>query len=548
MKRFLDNYRGESFDIVIIGGGISGASVAYEAASRGLKVALVEKKDFASGTSSASSKMIHGGLRYLARGEFKLVRESLRERRIMMNIAPNFVHPIPFLFSLYKNDKNPKYLYKVGMLLYDLLSFDKNLVWDKNNKMPNHRFITKDEVLKLVPNAKKKGLIGANLYYDCFNHSPERLTLSFLKSAEYYGANIANYAEMKNFIIEQKPKGKKITGIEVYDKVNHKNVKLRAKAVINCAGPWADIVLKNLENKNSHELNLRRSEGIHILTKKLIDKYIFAGIDKNEKHFFVIPYRNHTLIGTTDKEFKGNPDNYKVTKQSILELLDTVNTSFNDNEKIKYTDILFTYGGLRPLVEEQTEDVYNSSRKYEITDESKNGLYGLFTVEGGKFTTSRSLAENVIDKVTKKMNLEAKASISKNIRLVNSNIQNIENFIKEKTQKYNFLSKEQIRYLAYSYGTEIDDLMQLYTENKHLQYIITEDGENLAQVVYAIKNEMAYELSDILFRRTSIGQLGHPGKEKLNKIASLAAIELNWSDQILKKQINKIEERFKIPN
>jgi len=548
MKRFLDNYNGESYDVIIIGGGISGASVAYEAASRGLKVALVEKNDFASATSSASSKMIHGGLRYLAQMEFKLVRESLRERRVMMNIAPNFVHPAPFLFSLYNNDKNPPVVYKTGMVLYDLLSFDKNIVWDKNKKMPNHKFISKEEVVKLVPNAKKKGLLGGNLYYDCFSHSPERLTLAFLKSAEHYGANIANYAEMTNFIFEQKPKGKKVMGIEVYDKINDKNIELKSKAVINCAGPWADIVLKKLENKNSHEYSLRRSEGIHFLTKKLIDNYIFAGIDTNKKHFFLIPYRNHTLIGTTDKEFKGNPDNYKVTKESLLELLETVNSSFSDTEKIEYSDILFTYGGLRPLVEEQTEDVYNSSRKYEITDETKIGYYGLFTVEGGKYTTSRSLAEHVIDKVSKKLNLNAKSSISKNIKLVESDIDDIEAFVKEKAEKYNFLSNEQIRYLVYSYGTEIDDLMQLYSENKDLQYLITEDGENLAQVVYAIRNEMAYVLSDILFRRTGIGQLGHPGAEKLNKIANLASKELHWSDQTLNEQIAKAEERFKIPN
>ena len=186
MQRFMDDYKNESFDILVIGGGITGAAVAYDAASRGLSVALVEKSDFGGATSAATSKVIHGGLRYLKTFEFGLVRESLNERRILGNIAPNYVYPIPFMFI------NPTLVMKIGLYVYDLLAFDKKFTWDKSKKIPNHYALTREEVVEKVPNAKRDGLQGAMIYYDSLSIFPERLTLAFLKSAVHYGAKVCN--------------------------------------------------------------------------------------------------------------------------------------------------------------------------------------------------------------------------------------------------------------------------------------------------------------------------------------------------------------------
>lgn len=546
MERFIENYNGKQYDVIVIGGGISGASVAYEAASRGLSVALLEKNDFGSATSSATSKMIHGGLRYLAKMELGLVRESLRERRVLTNIAPNFIHPAPFLFSIYKSDKTPGFLMKIAMLLYEILSFDKGKLKDKSKKMPLHKTLNHDKVLKIVPNANHKGLKGAHLYYDCSSHSPERFTLAFIKSAVKYGADVANYAQMQEFIFDPSSNGKlKINGVRATDLINNKDVQINGKLVINCAGPWADIVLSKAKaaDKNQH---LRRSEGIHIITKKMIENYIFAGSTPNGKHFFVVPYRNHTLIGTTDKEYIGDPDNYKVSKKSIEELLKGVNQSFGNGKKIKYEDVLYTYGGLRPLVEDQTEDVYNSSRKYEITDGLKNNIDGLLTVEGGKFTTSRKLAEQVIKKAIKKLKFNANPTVSEHQYLYGSEIENLKAFIKEKQKQYPIFKNKQIEYLVKSYGNELDNLIKSYQKPEFLEPI-NPDGENLAMVAYAIDHEMAKTLSDILFRRTGIGLLGHPGNKNLQKIADLAAEKLGWTEKQKNDEILKIEQEFKLP-
>lgn len=547
MNRFIDNYTNKNYDVIVVGGGITGASVAYEAALRGFTVALIEKNDFACATSSATSKMIHGGLRYLAKGEIHLVRESLKERRILMNIAPNLVHPLPFIYAMYNTDKVPPIFIRIGMILYQILSFDKKLVNDKSKKMPDYKTLSAKKVKELVPCAETNGLKGAHLYYDAKNHSPERLTLAFVKSAYNNGADVANYVEVTDFLTEKKDKKTQVNGVVVYDKINNKKVEINSKIVINCAGPWADILLKKVLNQKNGD-KLVRSEGIHIvINRKYHQNYVFAACSKDNQHYFIIPYRNKTLIGTTDKLFEGNPDNYKVTKQSIEELLCKVNESFCKQNPIQYNEIKYFYGGLRPLVEQDSSNVYKASRKYEVTDMKKNGVEGLIVVEGGKFTTSRSLAKNVVNKIFCKLNIDDNKSNSKKIFLKGCEITNFSQFVKVKQQKYNQLKPQWIEYLCKSYGTEIDLLMEIFYSSENYQKIFNDDGENIAQVVFAIKNEMAINLADILLRRTTIAQLGDVCLEDIKQIAEIASNELNWTEEYKQKQILEYLELTKLP-
>ena len=548
MDRFIENYDGKQFDLIVVGGGITGASIAYEAASRGLDVALVEKSDFGSETSAATSKMIHGGLRYLSTFEYALVRESLKERRVLMNIAPNFIHPAPFLFSSYKKDKVSFGLMKIGMYLYEALSFDKNRIWDKSKSMPSFKSLNAEQIHKLFPEALSENLVGGQLYYDCSSHSPERFTLSFIKSAIKHGASIANYTEVNDFIVENISKKRKIVkGVIVTDKISGISKEVNGKLVINCTGPWADIMLDKVKNKGNNNENLRRSEGIHFIINKDIGDTTYSGYSKSGRHFFLHPYRNHTLVGTTDKEFIGKPEDYKVTKEALEGLIEEVNSAYGSKEKIKYEDILYCYGGLRPLVEDQTEESYKSSRKYEITGEKKNGIEGLITVEGGKYTTSRMLAEKAVNKVIRILKYPKKKSISKNNQLFGCEIKNYRRFIEEKTQQYSKYNSHQIEYLIRCYGTEIEYIMQLAESNSDLNQKLNADGELLAEVQFAIRNEMALTLSDIVFRRTGIGLLGYPSKEIIDKIASLAAKELGWTKEKTMQEISIVEKKFEIP-
>jgi glycerol-3-phosphate dehydrogenase len=545
MKRFIENYTNEHFDVIVIGGGITGASVAYEAATRGLKVALLEKNDFSWATSAATSKMIHGGMRYLANGEIGLVRESLRERRVLENIAPNFVYPMPAMMTHNSTQfKNNKWVVKVGMLMYDALSYDKNFTWDKSKKIPMHKTISRQEVLHREPNIRPTGLTGASIFYDCSSIFPERLTLAFIKSAVAYGAKVSNYTQVDGFLFNDR---QEVTGVKVKDLLSGTGQSISGAITINCGGPWADILL-GLAKSDTNSCALRRSEGIHVITgrKLLSGKYIVGSMTPSGRHFFLIPWRGHTLIGTTDKPFTGNPDDYRVTRQSIDELIAEVNASFGDGT-LSFADVLHTFGGLRPLVEDQTEETYVCSRRYEIYDNAEEGLNGLITVEGGKYTTSRRLAENCLNTVAAKLARPLGQSITDKHHLSGCAIPDMNTFLSNVQRNNQDFAGLTLDYLSRNYGTEYEAILKLARENASLAEVVNADGEIMAQVTYAVRNEMARTLSDIVMRRTGIGTLGNPGDEVLQKVAALAARELNWDEGKVKQEIEAVTNLLKLP-
>jgi glycerol-3-phosphate dehydrogenase len=548
MKRFIEKPRKQIYDVIVIGGGITGAAVAYEAAGSGLSVALVEKKDFGSGTSAVTSKLIHGGLRYLATGEFGLVRESLHERRIMENIAPNFVYPLPPVISAFRTGaKDNSWKVRIGMFLYDLLSYDRGRVRDSSKKLPGHRALSRAEVIRMEPNVRRRGLKGASLYYDCIMINPERLTLAFIKSAVRCGADVANYAEVTDFIRHEKNgQVRSVDGVEVKDLLSGRHHKVRGRVIINCTGPWSDIVLGRAMKKNTSSA-IRRSEGIHIITRNLLNGHAVATMTPGGRHFFVIPWRNHSLIGTTDRDFKGSPDEYRVTRRSVEELLDEVNGSFGNGDQLVYGDVRFCYGGLRPLVTDKADSVYKTSRKYEIFDNERDGLPGVFTVGGGKYTTSRNLARKVMKTVNKKLKRKVRPINTALEYLSGGEIPDMEAFVGQCRKRYSALSERQIDYLNRNYGTEFDALLEMAAGKPELTRPLNRDGEMAAQVIYAIRNEMARTLCDVLFRRTGLGTLGYPGSTVLRTVADIAGAELRWSEKRKKDEISLAARELAVP-
>jgi len=544
MERFIDNPSDDKLDIIIIGGGITGAAVAYAASSRGMKVALFEKKDFGGATSAATSKLIHGGLRYLANMEFGLVRESLKERKILGNIAPNFIYPIPFMMPNYRRYKGGMWMIMLGMFLYDVLSFDKKDTWDKSKMLSNHDSYRRNKTLRLEPAIKKNKLVGSTIFYDYQSIFPERLTLAFIKSAIDYGAKVSNYSEVVEFLLDEK---NTVQGVKVKDTLNENIHEVKAPLVINCGGTWADIILEMATQGQKHAHKVKRSEGIHIITKRINNEHIISIVKDDGKHFMIMPWRGHTIIGTTDKEYNGNPDEYKVSKESIQEVVDTVNKYYGEGN-LKYEDVLFAYGGLRPLVDDQTEGSYESSRKYEVYDNANEGIEGLITVEGGKYTTSRNLAYNVLELVQKKLGIRIKDSITYNNYLSGCEIKDMEQFMIKLHKKHGKeFSAKTIEYVGRNYGTESSAIFKIAKKNERMSKVLNEDGEMIAEVVYAIEEEMAKTLKDIFFRRTGLGTLGNPGVEVINEVADLAAELLNWDEKHKNEEISGLQKMFDLP-
>jgi len=545
MIRNLKNLSAAPFDMIVIGGGITGAAVAYEAASRGLAVALFERGDFCQGTSAASSKMIHGGMRYLGNGEFGLVRESLRERRIMENIAPNFVYPRQMMLPHYRHPRRQgKWVMKTGMVLYDLLSWDRNRTWDPSKRIPLHRSLPPEEALHRQPVLTAEGLTGASLFHDCLSVCPERLALAFIKSAVRHGARVANYAPVEGFRFG--PGNGRIEGVMVRDLLTGTRHAVAGRMVVNCAGPWADRVL-GLARKNGSGASLRRSEGIHIITPRISDgSTIITAMTPDERHCFLIPWRGHTLIGTTDTLYTGSPDDYRVTRGRILELIDTVNATFAPLS-LRFADVLYAYGGLRPLVESPDVETYRASRRHEIYDNEKDGLEGLLTVEGGKWTTSRHLADRVVTLAARKTGMAANRSISASQYLYGSEIPHLPAFLKTLQQKETGFSRRTLDTLGRLYGTECHRVLDLARSDSGLAESLEPDGEIMAQVLYAVRYEMAMSLGDIVLRRTGIATLGDPGRRLLGRVAGIAATELGWDDARIDLEIEQTRQALRLP-
>jgi len=539
MDRF--NFSRSSFDIVIVGGGISGACVAYEGASRGLSVLLIEKADFGGATSAATSKLIHGGLRYLNTLEFGLVRESLHERRILEDIAPNLVVPLPFLIPNYKGKTTNRWVLKAGMVLYDLLSFDRRWARHKSGKIPGHRTVSRSEVLKIAPILPEDRLTGGFVYFDCQSIFPERLTLAFVKSAAKSGASVLNYAEVCGF---QKDSGR-ITGVEVLDHITGKRHSVQAGLVINSGGPWAGRLLDRAMGTPSPH-TMRMSEGIHLLLPDLGLDHALVLSTAGHRHFFLIPWRGRTLAGTTDREYTGSPDEYRVTEKSVDEFIEEINSAFG-RALVDRTKVLRAYGGLRPLTDTQTEGTYSSSRKYEIFDGAKEGLPGLITVEGGKYTTSRHLAETVLAVVARNLGRKLAPSRTEDLPLAGSEIPSLTEFFASAPGRIKDFPEKTVQFLARNYGTEMDAVLDIARQDDRLKKPIGEDGEILAQAVYGVQVEMAQNLEDVILRRMSVGAFGSMNNADLLLIAETMAGLLNRPPGWAGEQCERMKAALMLP-
>lgn len=542
MKRFIEHPADEKFDLIVVGGGITGAAVAYDAAGRGLKVALLEKKDYGWATSAATSKLIHGGLRYLQNLELGLVRESLRERRILENIAPNLVYPIPFLVPGYRDMKRNKWVLRAGLGMYDLLSYDRNRTWDQGKYIPNHTWLSRSQIMDLEPEVRSEGMTGGSIYHDCQSLYPERLTLAFIKSAIKFGAKTANYAKVVDFLFS----GKKIVGVRVEDLLSGNRVDVKGSLVINCGGPWADIILNLADKTGKGKHQIKRSEGIHILTKKFTTRHAVVMWTPSGRHFFTIPWRGRQLVGTTDTDYVGNPDDYKVSRKSIEGLIKDTNDSIGDG-RLAYSDVTHAWGGLRPLVDDQTEGTYESSRKYEIYDNRADGMDGLITVEGGKYTTSRHLAESVLKMVEAKLSRPPKTPVTDKMLLAGCEIRDMAGFMGELAAEYRDFAPETLEFLGRNYGTESRHVFELARRHKELAEVVCEDGQILASVIYAARHESAKTLEDVVMRRTGVGNIGHPGRDRLEKIAAVAAKELGWEDARAADEAAQVADLLRLP-
>jgi glycerol-3-phosphate dehydrogenase len=536
MRRALDRLANEAFDLLVIGGGVTGACVARDASLRGLKVALIEKNDFAGATSAHNSKLVHGGLRYLRNFELGLVRESLKERRIWQRIAPHLVHPLPFLVPSYGGGLKARATLRAGLTLYDLLSFDKGWLDDPAQRLPNHSWLNRTEALTAEPILDGPGFEGALQYYDAQMYSPERLALECLIEADENGAAIANYVTGGKLL----NRDGRIEGCEAQDGERDQVFQIHARATLIAAGPWADIFLEQtLGTPSSHKL--MRSKGIHVLVPA-ITRNAALTVAAAGGHFFVLPWHNHTLLGTTDTAFKNNPDDLSVSEQDISDFFTFIN-KYLPAAKLTRDKAEYFYAGLRPLVDDGSGDTYGASRRAELVDHGKgDGLEGLFSAIGGKWTTSRCLAQSVVDAIVEKLGVSAADCETDQEPTAGGDIGRVADFLAAQRLEHPDLTN--IEHLAHMYGTRLPNMLAEADNRPELRAPIGGAGDIAAQIVFAVRHEMALRLSDVVMRRTCMGQIGAPSSDALQTASQIMTRELGWSEERRNREIAELAPRF----
>ncbi len=548
MRSQLQDISREKFDILIIGGGISGACILWEATLRGYKAILIEKKDFGHATSMATSKLIHGGLRYLAQYDFRVVRESLQERKYFLEQLSPFVFPLPFLFPIYKWTPHSKYLIEAGLWVYEVLSLGKNDIPDRSKHIPPFRWVSKEEALRIEPSLDPRALEGAFIYYDAQNKHPERVNIEFILSSIKRGAKAFNYVECVGFLLEEAPTEKKVQGIQAKDVLTGKEFPIYAKVVINATGPWADYVLALLHKEPVRKLV--RSVGIHILTNRLTRGFAITFETRDSHHFFVLPWLKYTLLGTTDTPFEDHPDQLRIYKDMIEDFLKTVKEHYPVS--IRWEDIRHSYIGIRPLVADTKVKTssYKLSRKHEIINHYKEEkIRGLFSVLGGKYTTSRSLAEEVIHTLEKEKYFPPTKSISKSTPLdATPKGMSLREFVEDAKARYSPQIPEKVlEHLIEYYGARYEDVLEyVFSDSSLLEPLWEETGTILAEIPYAIEKEMCLNISDFLLRRSGMGNVGVPPDKVLKKVAKKIAKYLSLKRKEVDEQIKEYLSSQKI--
>ncbi len=478
-----------TYDLLVIGGGINGAAIAHLAAKRGLKVALLEKGDFASGTSSKSTKLIHGGIRYLENLEVDLVWESLRERHIQLEVAPHLVKPLPFVIPVYEGDKRPLWMMQLGVFLYDLLAGKYRVKPRKN--------LTREEVIRLEPGIEQKGLKGGVLYYDA-QMDDARLCLENVLMSAQYGAHVANYVKVVSFVKENG----RVAGVRAHDMLGIKEFEVRAKRVICAAGPWTNDLLR-LDIPNAKK-KVRTTKGIHIVYKGEISKHaVLIGSQSDRRIFFVIPWMGNSLIGTTDTDYVASPDKVKVEKEDIDYLVRESKRVFPKID-LSSGNILSTFAGLRPLIR-QGGSPRKVSRKH-LFYSSKSGV--IFVV-GGKYTTYRKVAEDCMNRIHRIYEKETFAVYGSGA--ITETV--------EAAAVRSGLEREVVQSLMDLYGSRYKDVLKLIEKDSGLKGKISDNPPVIkAQLVYSVETEMARTVEDITDRRLSLVFRGPVSEKTLSAI------------------------------
>ncbi|PTK93751.1 glycerol-3-phosphate dehydrogenase, partial [Staphylococcus gallinarum] len=532
-EQITKDLKNDSYDVVIIGGGITGAGIALDASERGMKVALVEMQDFAQGTSSRSTKLVHGGLRYLKQLQVGVVAETGRERAIVYENGPHVTTPERMLLPMHKGGTFGKFTTSIGLTMYDTLAGVKK---SERKKMLNSK-----QTLEKEPLVKKDGLKGGGTYVE-YRTDDARLTIEVMKRAVEKGATVINHTKSVHFTYDS---NEKVNGIHVEDQITGETYPIKAKKVINASGPWVDEVRSGDYARNNKQLRL--TKGVHIVidqSKFPLGQAVYFDTEKDGRMIFAIPREGKAYVGTTDTFYNNDKTTPLATQEDRDYLIDAINYMFPDVD-VKDEDIESSWAGIRPLILEEGKDPSEISRKDEVWE----GKSGLLTIAGGKLTGYRHMALEIVDLLSKRLKseygLKFKPCATKNLTISGGDVggsQNFENFINQKVEeaKAYQIDEATARHFASKYGSNAEELFKIAQTAQYQESGLPLDI--YTELIYSIQNEMVYRPTDFFVRRT--GKLYFKIDDVINykdQVISVMAGLLGYStvqQQLYTKELN----------
>lgn len=502
----------EQFDVLVIGGGINGVGVALDAITRGLSVALVEAGDFASGTSSRSSKLIHGGLRYLEQYDFKLVREALHERELLVSsLAPHLVKPVAFLYPLHEKVKERTYV-GAGLALYDALRGFKRA-------LPGHKHLSQKTISEIAPSLRTDVVTGAIRYFDA-QVDDARHTMMIARTAKRHGAAIVTRAKVESLT----KKGKRVTGAVITDLNTNKKITVKSSTVIMCAGVWSDELHKKFGIEPGYEVKM--SKGVHITLPANAIKADEGIIIKTAVSvLFIIPWKDQWMVGTTDTEYIGDPSAPLADRSDVQYIIEQANRMLSP--RISIDQVIGVFAGLRPLVaNKKTTETTKLSREHTVD----RPVPGFVSLAGGKYTTYRVMAKDAVDMATNDITKLTNESITAKLPIIGADgYWALAQQVDALATRFG-LKQETIKHLLDRYGSDINEVLDLISDDRKLAAPISKNLPYLkAEIVYAVTSEGAQSVSDVLEHRTRIWfEAPNFGTDLVDATADLIAPYLGW--------------------
>lgn len=532
MQRDLDKLTASTFDVLVVGGGIYGLTIAYDAAQRGLSVALVERDDFGSGTSFNHLRTIHGGLRYLQSLDVGRARESIHERRTTARIAPHAVRPLPFALPLYRSLARGKMAMRAGFALDRLIAFDRNRGVPPSHRLPGGRVVSRGAAAQTFPGLKRQGLTGAAVFYDYVTTEPDRFVFSFALAAVEHGAVLANHVEAIAPLVD----GKRVTGIRARDTLGARTLEIGARLTVNATGGNVDALLGPL----GIAAGIPMLKAMNLVTRRDAGDEALGGRSISGRNLFLVPWRDRALFGTWESERTCDPKDTGVHERDVASFITELNQAFPALD-LTLADVTLVHRGVVPAAVQGDRVALQGHEQ--VRDHAAQGIDGLLSVAGTKFTTARSVAQRLTDTILVKLKQKPVACRTATTPLPGGGVRDIGLAIADARRDYDRgLPTDTIPHLIAAYGSRYRDVMEIAGPRPEWRTRLAPDSPVIgAELVLAARKEMAPTLPDVVIRRTPLGALGHPGAAALERAAAIVGAELGWTDARRRQEIAAVD-------